>query len=90
MKTIISSVLFFVAASFGAFANNATLPTSNLTFEGLESKIANMIKVESVDDSNAICGFGGNVTDGDGVVIGHWYTSCIHKEPTIIIVLCEQ
>lgn len=92
MKNVIVVFLLFIASSYGAFANEPQINQgSNLVYEGLPAnslQMSNFVQMSSTDNLNTlICGFSGNVTSG-GEVVGHWYSSCVHAQPTIIIVWC--
>jgi hypothetical protein len=94
MKKIIAVFLFFVASSFGAFANEVPTQGCNLVYEGLSAnnlQVSNFFEASSFDELSIVCGFSGVVTDRrTGEVVGHWYSSCVHAQPTIIIVWCEE
>ncbi len=93
MKKVIAVFLFFVASSFGAFANEVPTQGSNLVYEGLSEsnlQVSNFFEASSVEELSLICGYSGAITDrATGEVVGHWYSSCVHAQPTIIIVMCE-
>lgn len=93
MKNVIVVFLLFIASSYGAFANESQVnQDSNLVYEGLSAnslQMSDFVQMSSTDDlTTLICGFSGNVTS-NGEVVGHWYSSCVHAQPTIIIIMCE-
>ncbi len=94
MKKVIAVFLFFLASSFGVFANAVPTSNSNIVYEGLSVnnlQTLNFVETSSADELSIVCGFSGAITDRNtGEVVGHWYSSCVHAQPTIIIVWCEE
>ena len=94
MKKIVSIFLFIIASSLGAFANEVSTLNSNLVYEGLSAndwQLSSFFEAPSVSGLNLVCGYSGVITDKNtGEVVGHWYTSCVHAQPTFIIVWCEE
>ena len=94
MRKVIAVFLFFIASSFGAFANEVSTHDANLVYEGLSAnnlQVSDFFEASSIDELSLICGYSGAITDRTtGEVVGHWYSSCVHAQPTIIIVWCDE